>query len=338
NSNRIFNSPAAADVDGDGLLDLVLDGSVWSADLADLVARDGDITITDEQGDSATEVVEGETLTFYPVTVRNEGNHDAQSVLIEVRLDDPANGALLYNETLATLSSNSVQTLESFDWTASIEGNYQVWVVCVADPDTNEEVRYDNNNGSRSLTVRPEHGVELYAADSTKNADPGGSASFSVILRNTGIASDNYTLDATLPDGWSGWYNWTGNATIAPNSTTEIAVTIDVNTSATAGEHLVLLTAASQDNANASASIELRVIVSHHYGVTLEMPVGAQRVLPDTWVSYPVRVSNTGNGPDVFDLYAFSDWSANIAVDGSPTSQITLNAGEIGVAELRVKA
>ncbi|MEE3276327.1 MAG: hypothetical protein VX193_00675, partial [Candidatus Thermoplasmatota archaeon] len=134
NSNRIFNSPAAADVDGDGLLDLVLDGSVWSADLADLVARDGDITITDEQGDSATEVVEGETLTFYPVTVRNEGNHDAQSVLIEVRLDDPANGVLLYNETLATLSANSVQTLESFDWTASITGTYQGWVVCGADP------------------------------------------------------------------------------------------------------------------------------------------------------------------------------------------------------------
>ncbi len=110
NSNRIFNSPAAADVDGDGLLDLVLDGGVWSADLADLVARDGDITITDEQGDSATEVVEGETLTFYPVTVRNEGNHDAQSVLVEVRLDDPANGTLLYNETLATLSANSVQS------------------------------------------------------------------------------------------------------------------------------------------------------------------------------------------------------------------------------------
>ncbi|MEC8878436.1 MAG: NEW3 domain-containing protein, partial [Candidatus Thermoplasmatota archaeon] len=160
----------------------------------------------------------------------------------------------------------------------------------------------------------------------------------SVILRNTGISSDNYTLDATLPDGWSGWYNWTVNATVAPNSTAELAVAIDVNASATAGEHLVLLIATSQGNANASASIELRVNVSHHYGVTLEMPVGAQRVLPDTWVSYPVRVSNTGNGPDVFDLYAFSDWSANIAVNGSPTSQITLNAGEIGVAELRVKA
>ena len=337
NSNRIFNSPAAADVDGDGLLDLVLDGGVWSADLADLVARDGDITITDEQGDSATEVVEGETLTFYPVTVRNEGNHDAQSVLVEVRLDDPANGTLLYNETLATLSANSVQTLESFDWTASIEGSYQVWVVCVAHPDTNEEVRYDNNNGSRSLTVRPEHGVELSAVDSTKNADSGGSATFSVILRNTGVANDNYTLDATLPDGWSG--SWPANASnIASNATAELVVMVEVNASSTAGEHVVTLVAMLEDDANTSASLALKVNVSQYYGVALEMPVGAQRVLPDTWVSYPVQVTNTGNGPDVFDLYAFSDWSANIAVDGSPTSQITLNVGEIGVAELRVKA
>ena len=336
NSNRIFNSPAAADVDGDGLLDLVVDGSVWSADLADLTVYRDDITITNADGDEVDAALEGEELTFFPLTVRNEGNHDALDITVEVRLDDPASGELLHEAQELDIDANSVLDLTSFSWTAPAPGDYRIWVVCVIDADSNEEVRYDNNNASRSLIVRPEHGVELATANTSRDADPGGAAAFSVTLRNSGVVADNYTITATLPADWSG--SWPANASdVAPNATVALAVTFDVNASANAGEHLVALIATSQADANASASLALRVNVSQHYGVALELPVAAQRVFPDTWVSYPVRVTNSGNGNDTFDLFTGTDWQAQIRIGGAPAGQVSLGPGATAQAELRLR-
>ncbi|MDP6659223.1 MAG: NEW3 domain-containing protein, partial [Candidatus Poseidoniia archaeon] len=336
NSNRIFNSPAASDVDGDGLLDLIVDGSVWSADLADLAVYRDDITITNSDDDEVDTALEGEELTFFPLTVRNEGNHDALDMTVEVRLDDPASGELLHEEQELDIDANSVLDLTSFDWTAPAPGDYRIWVVCVIDADSNEEVRYDNNNASRPLTVRPQYGVALAAANATQDADPGASVGFSVTLRNSGVVADNYTITATLPAGWSG--SWPANASdVAPNGTVALALTVDVNGSATAGEHLVTLTATSQGDANASASLALRVNVSQHYGVALELPVVAQRVFPDTWVSYPVRVTNSGNGNDTFDLFTGTDWQAQIRIGGAPAGQVSLGPGATAQAELRLR-
>ncbi len=56
NDNRIFNSPAASDVDGDGLIDFVIDGAVYSADLADLTLKSSDIIISDSDGNLISEI------------------------------------------------------------------------------------------------------------------------------------------------------------------------------------------------------------------------------------------------------------------------------------------
>ena len=46
NDNRIFTSPAASDVDGDGLLDFIIVGAVFSGDLGDLTLKSCVIIIT----------------------------------------------------------------------------------------------------------------------------------------------------------------------------------------------------------------------------------------------------------------------------------------------------
>ena len=48
-----------------GLLDFVIDGSVYSADLADMTLKKSDILITDSEGNEVTEVEENQELTFY---------------------------------------------------------------------------------------------------------------------------------------------------------------------------------------------------------------------------------------------------------------------------------
>ena len=50
--------------------------------------------------------------------------------------------------------------------------------MCIVDSDENEEVRYDNNNASKSLLVRPQYGLELAIAESSKTVDVNNAAVF----------------------------------------------------------------------------------------------------------------------------------------------------------------
>ena len=106
---------------------------------------------------------------LYPITIRNDGNHDALNVDIEVRLDS-ITGQLLHEETI-DVQSNSIKNLEEFNWIAEGQGNHDIWVMCIIDENENEEVRYDNNNVSKPIDIRPEYGVELTADSIIQNTN-----------------------------------------------------------------------------------------------------------------------------------------------------------------------
>ena len=105
-----------------------MDGAVYSADLADMTLKRSDIVITDSEGNPVNEVEESQELTLYPITIRNDGNHDALNVDIEVRLDSTT-GILLHEETI-DIQSNSIKNLEEFTWIAEGQGNHNIWVMC----------------------------------------------------------------------------------------------------------------------------------------------------------------------------------------------------------------
>ena len=195
NDNRIFTSPAASDVDGDGLLDFIIDGAVYSADLADLTLKSSDIIITDSGGNITSEIEEGQTVQL-SVDIRNEGNHDALDVDIEVRLDS-LNGTLLHSETI-DIQANSIQDLEDFSWISEGQGDHKFFVMCIVDSDENEEVRYDNNNASKSLLVRPQYGLELAIAESSKTVDVNNAAFFDLSIKNMGLQVDNYNISVEV--------------------------------------------------------------------------------------------------------------------------------------------
>jgi len=334
--NRIFNSPAAADLDGNTLLDVFVDGAVYSANLADLVVRRGDITVVDEHDDEVTEGEEGADFTIH-VTIRNEGNHEATNVEIDVRLDDPENGPQLANEVI-NIDANSVQNLAPIDWSPNTPGDRQIWVRCVIDTQENEEVRYDNNNASHPFRVWPAYDVTLAPAGNTSAAtDPGVPATFSLTLTNPALNRDNYTLGLTgLPTGWNSSFPATVDE-VASNTSAAVELTLTPDADAIAGNHTVTLTATSEGNTSRSDAVEVTVHVNQTCGVALDLPVESQRVLPDTWVSYAVLVTNTGNGNDTFDLSSDIGWSAEIRVDGGPAGTLTLGPNETAEAQLRLK-
>ena len=75
-------------------------------------------------------------------------------VEIEVRLDS-FNGTLLHSETI-DIQANSIQDLEDFTWVSEGQGDHKFLVMCIVDSSENEEVRYDNNNASKSLCLNNE--------------------------------------------------------------------------------------------------------------------------------------------------------------------------------------
>ena len=335
-NNRIFNSPAASDVDGDGLLDFVIDGSVYSADLADMTLKRADIVITDSGGNPVSEVEEDQELTLYPITIRNDGNHDALNVDIEVRLDSTT-GTLIHEETI-DIQSNSIKNLEEFTWIAEGQGTHDIWVICVADENENEEVRYDNNNVSKSILVRPQYGLDLSIDDSSEMVNVNQTANFDIEITNMGLRTDNYTVSVSVmhPDWEITFPSEVSN--VATNTTESFTVSFVPKFNITAAVHQFTVTATSEGNSTRFDSVFVNIEVLQYYGIQLNMPLSEQRVFPGTTLSYPVRITNQGNGDDTFDLYSTNDWNSQIRIDNSPSGSITLGAFRTVEAELRITA
>ena len=334
--NRIFNSPAASDVDGDGLLDFVIDGSVYSADLADMTLKRSDIVITDSEGNEVTEVEENQELTLYPITIRNDGNHDALNVDVEVRLDSKQ-GELLFEDTV-DIQSNSIINLEEFTWTAVGQGKHDIWVMCIVDANENEEVRYDNNNMSKSILVRPQYGFEISAEDTFESTNVTQAATFDVDITNVGLRSDNYTVSVTVQDPEWDITHPSTVSNILSNSTESFTVSFTPSPNVTASVHQFNISVTSEGDVSRSSSVFVNIDVSQYYDIILEMPLSEQRVFPGTTLFYPVRITNNGNGDDTFDLYSSSGWNSQIRINNSPSGSVTLAAFRTIEAELKITA
>ena len=333
--NAIFTSPAASDVDGDGLLDFIVDGSVYSADLADLTLKSSDIAIRDKDGNAVSEIEENQDLVFYPITIRNDGNHDALDIDIEVRLDS-LSGPLLHSETIDTLNSNSITNLQEFNWTAEGQGTHQIWVMCIVNKDENKEVRYDNNNASKSVLVRPQYGLDLTISDSSESIDVNQTATFEIDIINMGLRTDNYTVSvAVITSDWNISYPLQVS-NLSSNISTAFSVSFTPGPNVTSAVHQFTITAVSQGNTSRSDSVFVNIEVSQYYDIELVMPLSNQRVFPGTTLYYPVKITNQGNGDDTFDLYTSIDWGAQIRINNSPAGTVTLAAFRTIEAELKI--
>jgi len=333
NDNRIFNSPAASDVDGDGLLDFIIDGAVFSADLADMTLKSSDIILLNSEGNITSEVVEGETVQL-SVDIRNEGNHDALDVDVEVRLDS-INGTLLHSENI-DIQANSIQDLEDFTWVSEGQGNHKFWIMCLVNPDENEEVRYDNNNATRSILVRPQYGLELAILETSKTVDVNNAAVFDLNITNMGLQEDSYniTVEVMNPQWDIVFPAIVDN--VASNTTSDFQISFTPKNNVTAAEHLFTIIAISQGNTSRFDSTVVGITLNQYYGLKLVMPLSYQKVFPDNTLFYPVKIINEGNGEDTFDLYTSNDWGAQTRVDGSPSGEVSLAPFRSIDAELKI--
>ena len=253
---------------------------------------------------------------------------------IEVRLDS-INGTLLHSETI-DIQSNSIQDLQDFTWVSEGQGTHNFWVMCIVDSSENEEVRYDNNNATKSILVKPQYGLELGILDNSKTVDVNNSAIFDLNVTNMGLQVDTYNISVEVMNPQWDIIFPTVIESVESNTTSDFQVSFTPKDNVTAAEHLFTIIATSQGNASRFDSTIVGITLNQYYGLKLVMPLDFQKVFPGNTLFYPVKIINEGNGEDTFDLYTSSDWGAQTRIEGAPSGEISLAAFRSIDAELKI--
>ncbi len=164
----------------------------------------------------------------------------------------------------------------------------------------------------------------LLEPDNFSLADPGEVVTYMHTLTNTGDIASSYSLSAVSDLGWPITYTM-NTPVLAPLATYPVIVTVTVPGGATPGQEDVTTITATSDVDNGvedSATDTTRIRQIHDLAF---FPDNSGFGQEGTVVSYTHTLSNTGNGPDDFDLTISSSNGWGTAV--VPVS-VTLQPGE----------
>ncbi|MEM2869638.1 MAG: S8 family serine peptidase [Thermoplasmata archaeon] len=191
----------------------------------------------------------------------------------------------------------------SASWTAT----RGLWIVAIeADPfDDIPERSEDNNSLSVELFVRG-YGVRLETGAERIAVDPGEEALLEVGVVNTGNTADTYSisLEGQVLNGWTAKLSDT--SVVVPRcETRQVWLTVAPPTWAGALESCSLwVRCTSTGNSSHTASVQITVVVNHLFGLNLTAERWEGLVDPGASTLYILRLENTGNGPDQFNLFA----------------------------------
>jgi uncharacterized membrane protein len=164
-----------------------------------------------------------------------------------------------------------------------------------------------------TLTLTPPTGAQT--------ADPGGWVTYTVWLSNTGNAADTFNL------------TYAGDGSGAPNAVNSIGpigafnsasfvVTASVPLTALAGSHSNLWVTGASQHTSVQASILITTVANTVHNVRVSPTSAAQSGQPGKVLTYTLRLTNTGNAADTFNLtYAGS----GVSGQNEPSSVGPLN-------------
>ena len=156
------------------------------------------------------------------------------------------------------------------------------------------------------------------------SAAPGTAIAYVHTLENTGVVSDSYFITST--HGWPTVITPTEVYTLPPGNSVPVTATINVPAGLYSGiVGTTLITATSQITDAIYASVKDETTVSYVPGAVIA-PDRSDHVAPGGTVTYTHILTNTGNGPETFDLTTSGDFG--YAEVKSPTGPVELGPGE----------
>jgi uncharacterized membrane protein len=177
-----------------------------------------------------------------------------------------------------------------------------------------------------TTTVNRILGVQL-APNRSQSTDPDTTVVYTHTLTNAGNYTDTFNL------AWSSSHGWpvsllqpTTPVTLSPWQTATVVISLTVPPGTGGLVDVTTITATLQDVPAVQAVVTDTTTVSQVVSVTLQ-PDQIGSTDPDTTITYTHTLTNTGNGPDVFDLTLSSSqgWPVSLL---TPTTPVALTAGQ----------
>jgi uncharacterized membrane protein len=165
------------------------------------------------------------------------------------------------------------------------------------------------------------NGVDLWSNEPEMSAFREEAINFVVTLNNTGQGEDTY--DITLEGTGAAWATPGQSSLLIPeNRESEVVIQVDVPDDADEGVYMINVTTTSSDGITAEVvTLLLEVMVD---GVTVVAADELAEVWPDQTVILFFNITNTGQGPDTFDLTLEGDEPGWGSISVSP---ITIEEG-----------
>ncbi len=255
----------------------------------------------------------GETLT-YTLRVRNRGNLTATYTLSATgttwNLGLPADsGALPPHHTHTFPVSITIPA-------GALPGAQETFTVTAA--------AQANPLQTDSIALQagvPRYGLQASLQPQAASAPSGTALTYTLRLTNTGNLTDSFSLDAEgLP--------WPLEAPSLPSlpagGTHSSPLSVTVPATATAGTgYTFTLRLHSQSDPAQALTLTARAETAPLYGVEIALLPPAEPFYPGAFLSATLRLTNTGNLTDTFDLSADSAWPI-----GLPAAWVSLGAWE----------
>jgi len=146
-----------------------------------------------------------------------------------------------------------------------------------------------------------------------KVANPGELVTHVFTLHNKGSSPDTYDLNLTLPENWSS-LPVSDQATVGPGGSKPVFVNINVPQNAEAKRYAIKLTGVSTGDPTLEASKTTYIQVNSVPSFELTWEAKPQRIGPGSTVRGTIKVTNTGNLPDRYNIEAVTPegWSYSV--------------------------
>ena len=332
-SHTLYNSPAVCDINGDNLLDLVIDSAMVTTKIPDLYIEPVDIEFY--EGENKVDIVDESDEVRIKAWVHNKGSEDSENVIVSFYDGDNKIG----NDQKIKEILSGGKSFAEIVWDTAGEGGDN-YIKVKVDPDNKIKEAYENNNkATKKITVREPYKVNILCENNESFQDPGNISEYEITVINEGSRSDEIeiTFSESLNDNWEVWLDTeTVDLTAGESKFVTLFVKPEIGTLAYKKAEVLVTGTSINDNHHpvpSSDSLTTITMVNAVYGVELSCEYNSKQVNPNKNINYKIEVKNTGNTEDIIKIQKTNpkDWTIVLS-----DHTLTLNAFESKIVNLKV--